>query len=519
MIDTLKMLFPWAKADDMETKENMAQNHDSITAPKFDDGAIEIETNDLTPKQNVLMQHFFGSNINPEIKNSAELIDTYRNLVNIPEVDNAVDEIVDDAIVYEDNQDVVSVDLDGTNFSSAIKERILEEFNETLKILNFETKGSDHFRRWYVDSRIYFHKVINYKNPKNGVVELRRLNPKNMQFVREVITEDENGIKVVKGYKEFFIYDTGSQGLYGTQMSFAPNTKVKLPKSSIVYAHSGLVDECGKNIIGYLHRAIKPANQLKMLEDAMVIYRLTRAPEKRIFYIDTGNMPNRKASQYMNSIMNGTKNRVVYDAATGQVKNQQRNMAMTEDYWLQRRDGKAVTDVQTLPSASGMNEIEDIKWMNSKLYQALRIPLSRMPNENGQQMVGFATEITRDELKFSKFIRKLQHKFSPIILDPLETNLVLKKIITKEEWEENKNNIKLVFNRDSYFSEIKDVEILERRINILQLAEPFIGKYYSHRTAMKDILKMTDEEIEQESKLIEEESKDPRFTPQGEEEF
>jgi hypothetical protein len=256
-----------------------------------------------------------------------------------------------------------------------------------------------------------------------------------------------------------------------------------------------------------------------MLEDAMVIYRLTRAPEKRIFYIDTGNMPNRKASQYMNSIMNGTKNRVVYDASTGQVKNQQRNMAMTEDYWLQRRDGKAVTDVQTLPSASGMNEIEDIKWMNSKLYQALRVPLSRMPNENGQQMVGFATEITRDELKFSKFIRKLQHKFSPIILDPLETNLVLKKIITKEEWEENKNSIKLVFNRDSYFSEIKDVEILERRINILQLAEPFIGKYYSHRTAQKDILKMTDEEIEQESKLIEEESKDPRFSSPEEEEF
>lgn len=517
MFENLKMFLPWENQDKKELKQNLALNHDSISAPKLDDGAIEVELNDTTP-QNVLMQNFFGSNISPEVKNTADLIDTYRAMTDIHEVDNAISQIVDDAIVFEDNTEVVSLDLDNTEFSESIKEKILEEFKSTLNVLDFDRRGDDHFRRWYVDSRIYFHKVINPNRPKDGIVELRRLNPKNVQFVREVITEEIDGVKVVKGYKESFIYDTGSDNYYSGGKVFAPNTKIKIPKSAIVYAHSGLVGSCGKNIIGYLHRAVKPANQLKLLEDAMVIYRITRAPERRVFYIDTGNMPNKKASQYMNSIMNGLKNRVVYDATTGKIKNQQHNMSMTEDYWLQRRDGKAVTDVTSLPGASGMNEIEDVKWFNSKLYQALKVPLSRMPNENGQQMVGFATEISRDELNFAKFIRKLQHKFEPVVLDPLMSNLILKRIISKEEWDEQKNNIKVIFNRDSYFSEIKDAEILERRINILQMAEPFIGKYISHRTAMKDILKMSDEEIEQEAKLIEEESKETRFK-QEEEEF
>lgn len=518
MIETLKMFAPWLKQDELELKKNLSQEHVSISGPKLDDGAIEIESHDNTP-YNVLMQQFFGSDINPEVKNLRDLIDTYRSLMNIHEVDNAVSEIVDDAIVYEDGHEVVALDLDNTKFSQNIKDKILEEFNGVLALLDFGRKGGDHFRRWYVDSRIYFHKVINPKSPKKGVVELRRLNPKNMQYVRELLTETQDGIKIVKGYKESFIYDTGDDGYCAGGRVYAPNTKIKIPRAAIVYAHSGLVDCCGKNIIGYLHRAVKPANQLKLLEDAMVIYRITRSPERRVFYIDTGNMPNKKATQYMNSIMNGLKNRVVYDATTGKIKNQQHNMSMTEDYWLQRRDGKAVTDVTSLPGASGMNEIEDVRWFNRKLYEALRVPVSRIPNEQGSINVGFATEITRDELKFAKFIRTLQHKFEPILLDPLNSNLVFKKIITQEEWDEEQNNIKVVFNKDSYFTEVKDAEILERRINMLTMAEPFIGKYISHRTAMKDFLHMTDEQIEQESKLIEEESKLMQFKPDEEEEF
>lgn len=514
MFETLKMFSPWAKEDQSTYNQIINNNNDSITAPKFDDGAIEYESD--SSSYNVLMQQFFGSNISPEVKNTTDLIKTYRSLVNIHEVDNAVSEIVNDAIVFDDDEEVVSINLDNTSFSDSIKTKIQEEFDSVLNILDFRRRAQDHFRRWYIDSRIYFHKVIDVNNPKKGIMELRRLNPFNVQYVREIITETENNVKVVKGYKESFIYDTGNESYTVGGRIYGPNTKISIPKSAIVYAHSGLVDDCGKNIIGYLHRAVKPANQLKLLEDAMVIYRITRSPERRVFYIDTGNMPNKKATQHMNNIMNGLKNRVVYDATTGKIKNQQHNMAMTEDYWLQRRDGKAVTDVTSLPGATGMNEIEDVRWFNQKLYEALRIPLSRIPNPQGGVNFGMGSEITRDELNFFKFIKILRHQFEAILSDPLKSNLILKKIITEEEWNEERNNIKIIFNNDSYFTELKDAEILERRLNMLQMVEPFIGKYYSNRSVMKDILKMTDEQIEQEFKQIELESKDSKFNDEPE---
>lgn len=520
MFETLKMFLPWAKTDSEDFKEAQNKNLDSVTAPKFDDGAIEVETNSRQSDMdgsNFFWSHALSLDLNPHAKNLRDLIGTYRSLMNIHEVDTAVSEIVDDAIVYEDGHDVVSLDLSGCDFSENIKTKINDELKTVLGTLEFSRKGSDHFRRWYVDSRIFFHKVVNPDNLKEGIVELRRLDPRGVQFIREVLTDEEQGTTIVKGYKEFFIYDTGAEGYSYLGRRFSPNSKIKIPKSAIVYAHSGLVDCDGKNIIGYLHRAVKPANQLKLLEDAMVIYRITRAPERRIFYIDTGDMPNRMASSYMNRIMNNMKNRVVYDASTGKIKNQQHNMSMTEDYWLQRRDGKAVTDVSSLPGATGMNEIEDVRWFNKKLYEALRVPLTRIPNDQGSINVGFNTEITRDELKFSKFIRTLLHKFEEVILDPLGTNLILKKILTKEEWDKERHKLKVVFNKDSYFTEIKDAELTERRINILQMAEPFIGKYISHYTAMKDFLKFSDEQIKEESEQIKEESKDPRFNPQEEE--
>lgn len=518
--DILSLFSSWAKSDEKGYKEQVSEDLLSISAPKLDDGAMEYESNSNNQLYNGLYQKMFGSS-EPGMKSTRELIDTYRNLMNNYEVDNAVQEIVTDAVVYEDDTDAVAINLDNTNFTETIKNVILEEFSEVLNQLSFQRKGSDHFRRWYVDSRIFFHKIIDVKRPKEGIKELRRLDPRNIQFVREIVTEDEQGVKIVKGYKEYFIYDTAHESYQCDGRMYEAGTKIKIPRSAVVYAHSGLVDCCGKNIIGYLHRAVKPANQLKLLEDAVVIYRITRAPDRRVFYIDTGNMPSRKAAEHMQHIMNTMKNRVVYDASTGKIKNQQHNMSMTEDYWLQRRDGKAVTEIDTLPGMDGNQSMEDIAWFRQALYMALRVPMSRIPNnQQGGVQFDAGTTITRDELSFSKFIRELQHKFEEIFLDPLKTNLILKGIITKDEWETEINNIKIAFHRDSYFAELKDAEIMERRFNMLQMAEPFIGKYISHKTAMKDILHMSDEEIEQEAKQIEEESKEARFqNPEEEEDF
>ncbi|WJZ28069.1 portal protein [Serratia phage 92A1] len=516
---TLGQFKIWAKQDDEDYKAQTENGLESFTAPKHDDGSRDVEVNDNT-SHNVLMQQFFGDG-SPEARNTKELINTYRNLMNNHEVDNAVAEIVDDAIVYEDGHDVVALDLDSTEFSQPIKDRLLEEFDKVKALLYMERRGSDHFRRWYVDSRIFFHKVIDQsskKKLKEGIQELRRLDPRNVEYVREVVTTEENGVKIVKAVNPYFIYDTGSESYCAGGRVYAANTKIKIPRHAIVYAHSGLVDCCGKNIIGYLHRAVKPANQLKLLEDAMVIYRITRAPERRVFYIDTGNMPSRKASQHMNNIMNGLKNRVVYDATTGKIKNQQHTMSMTEDYWLQRRDGKAVTDVTSLPGAANMGDIDDVRWFNRKLYEALKIPLTRMPNESGGvQIGGSGMDITRDELHFTKFIRTLQHKFEEILVDPLRTNVILAGIMSKEEFDAEINNIKIVFHRDSYFTEMKDAEIMERRINMLTMAEPLIGKYISHQSAMKQFLQMTDEQIDAEAKQIELEADEPRFQNPDEE--
>lgn len=516
----LNIFAPWANMDEQEYKQNLRNDLESITAPKLDDGAREVEVSEHESAVNGFMQQMFGGQ-EPGMKSTRELIDTYRSLMNNYEVDNAVQEIVSDAVVYEDDHDVVSLNLDSTEFSENIRTRMMDEFNEVLTALNFQRKGADHFKRWYVDSRIFFHKIINPKNLKEGVQELRRLDPRNVQFIREVVTRDEAGTKVVVGYKDFFLYDTGHESYNDGSRIYSAGTKLKIPRAAIVYAHSGLVDCSGQNIIGYLHRAVKPANQLKLLEDALVIYRITRAPDRRIFYIDTGNMPSRKAAEHMQHIMNTMKNRVVYDASTGKIKNQQHNMSMTEDYWLQRRDGKAVTEVDTLPGATNMSDMDDVRWFRNALYMALRIPLSRIPSDQ-QAGISFdaGTNVTRDELNFAKFIRDLQHKFEEIILDPLKTNLVLKRIITEDEWDKEINNIKVVFHRDSYFTEMKDAEIMERRINMLTMAEPFIGKYISHQTAMKDILQMSDEEIRIEAKQIEEESKEARFQdPENEEDF
>ncbi|QPI17869.1 portal vertex protein [Pectobacterium phage POP12] len=511
----LSFLRPAEEADQKDLENQISQETGSFAPPRSNDGAMEIETDLSTAKYNPIYQQFYSTD--PRIASKADLINTYRGLMGYPEVENAVSEIIDDAIVSEKGKDVVSLDLSKTKFSEKIQKRITEEFSKVTSVYNFDNEGMQIFRDWYVDSRIYFHKIT---NSDGEIVEFRKLDPRAVEFVRESYTENENGIKVFRGYKEYFVYTPPKTGYQFLGQSYTHDQKIKLPRSSVVYAHSGMED-CSGSIVGFLHRAVKPANQLRLLEDAMVIYRITRAPERRVFYVDVGQMGGPKATQYVNNIAQGLKNRVVYDSSTGTVKNQQNNLALSEDYWLMRRDGKAVTEVDTLPGGSNFSDMDDIKWFNRKLYEALRVPLSRMPRDDGGIQIGGAGgEITRDELKFSKFIRSMQTQFSDIFVDPLHYFLITNKVITEDEWQKEKNNIHFVYQQDSYYTELKDIEIMERRLTLLATAEPIIGKYISHKYAMKNILQMTDEETDEEAEIIKEESKEERFkTPDNPEDF
>lgn len=507
----LDMFKFWQKEDEDDAFEQEQAQRVSISQPDLNDGATEVERreNDDNSRYNVFQQHFY-TNAQPKIKTTRDLINTYRNLAQYHEVDNAIQEIVFDAIVFEDNEEPVHLDLSKTNFSEKIQGMINAEMSEVLNLYKFNKNGHRLFRRWYVDSRIYFHKILN-KDPKKGIQELRILDPRKMEFVREHEKETREGIDYVTSVSEYFIYDNSVENTNDPQNTSGAQQKLKLPRSMVVFANSGLTDASGKNLISYLHKAQKPANQLKMLEDSLVIYRITRAPERRVFYIDVGNMANKKASQHVNNIMQGMKNRVVYDSATGKVKNAHNNLSMTEDYWLMRRDGNAKTEVTTLPGAQSLGSIDDVAWFNKKLYESLHLPLSRIPNEGGGVQFGGGMEITRDELKFGKFVRSLRVDFSDIFSDPLKTNLVLKGIITEEEWEANANKIIFVFNSDSLFEEQKEAEILKGRMEIMEGFREYVGRYVSNDYILRNVLKMTSDEIEQERKKIVAEKDDEIF--------
>lgn len=507
----LDMFKFWQKEDEDDAFEQEQAQRVSISQPDLNDGATEVERreNDDNSRYNVFQQHFY-TNAQPKIKTTRDLINTYRNLAQYHEVDNAIQEIVFDAIVFEDNEEPVHLDLSKTNFSEKIQGMINAEMSEVLNLYKFNKNGHRLFRRWYVDSRIYFHKILN-KDPKKGIQELRILDPRKMEFVREHEKETREGIDYVTSVSEYFIYDNSVENTNDPQNTSGAQQKLKLPRSMVVFANSGLTDASGKNLISYLHKAQKPANQLKMLEDSLVIYRITRAPERRVFYIDVGNMANKKASQHVNNIMQGMKNRVVYDSATGKVKNAHNNLSMTEDYWLMRRDGNAKTEVTTLPGAQSLGSIDDVAWFNKKLYESLHLPLSRIPNEGGGVQFGGGMEITRDELKFGKFVRSLRVDFSDIFSDPLKTNLVLKGIITEEEWEANANKIIFVFNSDSLFEEQKEAEILKGRMEIMEGFREYVGRYVSNDYILRNVLKMTSDEIEEERKKIVAEKDDEIF--------
>ena len=374
--------------------------------------------------------------------------------------------------------------------SIVYQEHQREEFDSVLELLNFDTKGHDIFRRWYVDGRIFYHKVIDQKNPRKGIQELRYIDPKKIRKVKEVSKEMKKGtsVELVKRVNEYYLYN--DKGL-----KTGTTEGIKISSDSITYCPSGLIDQNRGHVLSYLHKAIKPVNQLRMIEDALGIYRISRAPERRIFYIDVGNLPKIKAEQYLKDVMNRYRNKLVYDASTGEIRDDRNHMSMLEDFWLPRREGGRGTEITTLPGGSNLGEIDDIEYFKKKLYRSLNVPISRLEAESGFSL-GRSTEITRDELKFTKFVQRLRKKFTFLFTDILKTQLILKGVLTLEDWKKINQHIQYDFLQDGHFAELKKAELLEDRINALGSIESYIGTFFSKEWVQKNVLNFTDSEIE-----------------------
>lgn len=464
----------------------------SFVAPDTDDGATVVAEG-----------AYYGQYVDIEgikAKDDTDLIKKYREISLYPECDAAITDIVNEAIVADDDVQPVDVITDDLQYNDKIKKLIKEEFDGVIKLLKFNANAHDIFRKWYVDGRIYYHMVIDEKKPKDGILELRPIDSIKIRKVRQVIEDKDpkTGVKLVKGFNEFYIYnDTIFNTTTPGGMSGMRNTQgIKIAKDSIVYVPSGLVDATSKRMLSYMYKALKPVNQLRMMEDSLVIYRMARAPERRIFYIDVGNLPKGKAESYLRDIMARYKNKIVYDATTGEIRDDRKHMAMLEDFWLPRREGGKGTEISTLPGGENLGQIEDIIYFQKKLYRSLNVPMSRMETETGFSL-GRSNEISRDELKFNKFVSRLRKKFADLFLQILRTQLLLKGIISREDWEKIKEDIIIDFKKDNYFAELKEGEILRERMNTLQLVDPFAGKYFSQLWVRKNILRQSDEEIEQ----------------------
>ena len=466
---------------------------ESFTLPSSDDGTIEVAGGG-----------FYSQTLDVDGRDKTEndLIRRYRDIAIQPECDSAIEDIVSEGIASNEYDAPVAVRLDRLEYSSKVKKRIHEEFDRVLQLLDFNIKGHDIFRRWYVDGRIYYHKVIDKKEPRKGIKELRYIDPRKIKKVREVIKDRPNpatGIDPKKETLEYYLYNEKM-----ADNSATPQSALKITKDSVAYCPSGLVDQTKGTVLSYLHKAIKPVNQLRMIEDALVIYRISRAPERRIFYIDVGNLPKIKAEQYLKDVMNRYRNKLVYDASTGEIRDDRNHMSMLEDFWLPRREGGRGTEITTLPGGANLGEIDDIVYFQRKLYRSLNVPMSRMEAEQNFSL-GRSTEITRDELKFSKFVQRLRKKFSALFHDILRTQLVLTGVIAEEEWDKIKEHIQYDFLQDGHFAELRDAEILRERIDMLGTLEPYVGNFFSKRWVQKNVLRQTDEEIETMSKEIEDE--------------
>jgi Bacteriophage T4-like portal protein (Gp20) len=469
-----------------------------------------------------LTSGFFGSYVDIEgvYRTEFDLIKRYREMALHPECDSAIEDIVNEAIVSDTNDSPVSIELSNLNASDGIKKKIREEFKYILELLDFDRKSHEIYRNWYVDGRLYYHKVIDLKNPHEGIQELRYIDAMKMRYVRQQkkaerdkkiyrlanINVDDPMDYEFPEIEEYFIYNPKMTYPTTNPSSLGGTGGIKFSRDSITYCTSGLVDRNKGSTLSYLHKSIKSLNQLRMIEDSLVIYRLSRAPERRIFYIDVGNLPKVKAEQYLRDVMMRYRNKMVYDANTGEIRDDKKFMAMLEDFWLPRREGGRGTEISTLPGGQNLGEITDIEYFKKKLYRSLNVPPSRMDGEGGFNL-GRSSEILRDEVKFSKFVARLRKRFSYMFNDMLKTQLILKNIITPEDWEQMDEHIQYDFLYDNHFAELKDAELLNERLNMVQVAEPYVGKYFSQDYLRRKILRQTDEEILEQDKLIEKEIK------------
>ena len=460
----------------------------SIVPPSDDDGAGYVTAS---------AAGHYGQYVDingDQAKDNHQLIMKYRGISMHPEVDMAIEDIVNEAIVTGGLEKQIEIVLDKVKAPDNIKKTISEEFDNILNLLNFSDNGHDQFRRWYVDGRLYHHLVVNEQNPKAGIQEIRYIDSIKIRKVKEIKKRKDQatGASIVDKVDEYFIY----QEKPGSQ-----NTGVKISADSISYVTSGMLDESRKKVISHLHKAIKPVNQLRMMEDSLVIYRLARAPERRIFYIDVGNLPKGKAEEYMTNIMAKYRNKLVYDADTGNIKDDRKHMSMLEDFWLPRKEGGRGTEISTLPGGENLGQIEDIIYFQKRVYRALNVPVNRLEQESGFNL-GRTTEISRDEIKFQKFIDRLRNKFSNLFLGILKKQLILKNVITEDDWNKWKYDIIVDYAQDNHFSELKDSEILRERLQTLDQMAQYVGEYFSKEYVMKNVLKYSDEDIKNIEKQI-----------------
>ena len=435
------------------------------------------------------------------VKTEADLVKQYRTMSLVPECDSAIEDIINESISSNDLDAPVAINLDRVNhFSDGIKEKIRDEFNEVLELLGFRELSHDIFRKWYVDGRLYFHKMVDSKNEKKGIQGLRPIDPQKIRKIREVekIKDEKTGVEIIGKSVEYFLFNDEGFDKTGNNTG----QTVRISADAVTHVTSGLLDYNQKVVVGYLHKAMKSVNQLRMLEDALVIYRISRAPERRIFYIDVGNLPKARAEQYLKEVQTAYRNKLVYNADTGEVKDDRKHMNMLEDFWLPRREGGRGTEITTLPGGQNLGEIEDILYFQKKLYKSLNVPISRLETETAFA-IGRATEISRDEVKFSRFIDRLRVKFARVFDDILKTQLLLKNIVTEEDWKKSKEYISYDFQKDGHFVELKDAEILRERVNTLEQLDQFVGKYYSQSWIRKNVLRQSEAEIADINKEIE----------------
>jgi hypothetical protein len=492
----------------IEDNEPQSSNIVSPIPPSNEDG-----------NDHYLTSGFFGQYVDIEgvYKTEFELIRRYREMALHPECDSAIEDIVNETLVSDSNDSPVELNLDHLSASDGIKQKVRDEFKFILELLDFQSKAHEIYRNWYIDGRLYYNKVIDVKKPHEGIQELRYIDAIKMRYVRKQKKNEKDRLSNINTnnpmdyefpeLEEYYLYTPKNVYPTSTPSSMGGDQGIKFTKDSITYCTSGLVDRNKGSTLSYLHKAIKSLNQLRMIEDSLVIYRLSRAPERRIFYIDVGNLPKVKAEQYLRDVMMRYRNKLVYDASTGEVRDDKKYMAMLEDFWLPRREGGRGTEISTLPGGQNLGEITDIEYFKKKLFKSLNVPISRIEGDGGFNL-GRSSEILRDEVKFSKFVGRLRKRFSAMFSDMLRTQLLLKNIITPEDWEVMREHIQYDFLYDNHFTELKETELQNERLALLGATEPYIGKYYSQDWVRRKVLRQTDEEIDEQDALIEQEIAD-----------